>query len=337
MPKILATIPLPVEGTWQTSMKRAIRSSVELCQALKIDPQLACSTAEAGFPVFAPLEFVQKMQVGNPRDPLFLQVAAGLDENSHENQAHGYYDAVGDKAAERSPGLLQKYDRRVLMIASGACAIHCRYCFRRHYPYSSAPRGKLAWQASMDLIAADKTLDEVILSGGDPLTLADDSLAWLIESIIAIKHIRRVRIHTRVPVVIPQRICAALLEWVSRCSLPLYFVLHFNHANELDAATHAALSQLRRAGATLLNQAVLLAGINDSFEAQRDLCLGLVDQQVLPYYLHQLDLVQGALHFEVSDVRAREIHAELQSHLPGYAVPKLVREQPGKRSKTALA
>lgn len=337
MSKILATIPRPVEGTWQTSMKRAIRSSTALCGVLEIDPRLACPAAEADFPVFAPLEFVQKMEIGNSRDPLFLQVTAGLEELSDENRAHSTRDAVGDKAAERSPGLLQKYDRRVLMIATGACAVHCRYCFRRHYPYSAVPPGRQAWENSMDLIAADESLDEVILSGGDPLTLADESLAWLIDRIASIRHIRRVRIHTRVPVVIPGRICAALLDWVVRCRLPLYFVLHFNHVHEIDAATRTALAELRRAGATLLNQSVLLAGVNDSFEAQRELCLALVDHQVLPYYLHQLDLVQGALHFQVSDARARQLHAQLQAHLPGYAVPKLVREEPGCRSKTSLA
>lgn len=353
MAEILATNPSPVEATyrstsespaderdaeigrvsWQNALKRSIRSGIELCQRLDINPSLFCSSAEQDFPVFAPLEYVRRMQLGDSNDPLFRQVMATQEETIG---ASGLADAVGDLAAQKTPGLLQKYDRRVLMIATGACAVHCRYCFRRHYPYGSAPVSKKGWLNSLSWISQDDSIDEIILSGGDPLTLADESLSWLISEIVKIRHIRRIRIHTRVPVVIPQRICVSMLEWVSNCKLPLFFVLHFNHATELDSPTRKSLELLRKSGASLLNQAVLLQGVNDSFEAQRDLCLALVDQQVLPYYLHQLDLVQGALHFEVSDDKARQILAGLQSHLPGYAVPKLVREQPGRRSKTPL-
>ncbi len=325
---------LPAVVSWQTAMKRAIRSSRELCRILQIPMEFGCAEAEADFPVFAPLEFVQRMVVGNPSDPLFLQMVGRSEETiSH---ATGLIDPVGDSASERLPGLLQKYERRALLIATGACAVHCRYCFRRHYPYDLAPIGQSGWQPAIDAIAQDHSLDEVILSGGDPLTLTDGSLAWLVERIGEIKHIRRLRIHTRLPVVIPQRVCTALLNWLRASPIPVYIVLHVNHAAELDASVEQALQQLRQAGATLLNQAVMLHGINDSFDAQRELCLALVDRQVIPYYLHQLDSVQGAMHFGVDDEQAKHIVRELINHLPGYAVPKLVREVAGEKSNRRL-
>jgi len=323
-----------IESTWQEALKNAIRSGADLCQRLQIPLQAACGTAESDFPVFAPLEYVSRMQPGNPRDPLLLQVLASTQELGEPGV--GLIDAVGDAAAERLPGLLQKYQRRALMITTGVCAVHCRYCFRRHYPYSAVPKGKTGWQPALDAIAADLSLDEVILSGGDPLTLTDGLLSWLIARIGEIQHIRRLRIHTRVPVVIPQRIGPKLLAWVGSTRLPIYMVLHFNHPAEVDANVENALKQLRQAGVTLLNQAVLLRNVNDSLQTQCELCLKLVDNQVLPYYLHQLDPVQGALHFGVSDEKAIEIANRLADQLPGYAVPKLVREVAGQRSKFRL-
>ncbi len=196
--------------------------------------------------------------------------------------------------------------------------------------------GIKAWEAALSDIQDDATIDEVILSGGDPLTLTDPQLTWLFERLNAIEHIRRIRVHTRVPVVIPQRVTAEWCESIHRSRAAVYVVLHFNHSAEWDAAVHAAMNRLRRAGATLLNQAVLLRGINDSADAQLDLCRQLIDAQILPYYLHQLDLVRGATHFEVEDARAREIMAELRARLPGYAVPRLVREIAGQPSKTPI-
>ncbi len=340
MAEILAAIDDSVEATfpeqvsWQAAMKRAIRSGVELCQHVQVPTALAHPAAEADFPVFVPVEYARRMQVGNPCDPLLRQVLGGPPETQYA--ADGLLDPVGDLAAERSPGLLQKYDRRVLLIATGACAVHCRYCFRRHFPYETAPRSQAGWLAALKTISDDPSLDEVILSGGDPLTLADSTLRWLVDQIGQIQHIRRLRIHTRVPVVIPQRVCEPLLAWVADSKLAIYFVLHFNHSAEIDVAVSQSLSRLLGAGATLLNQAVLLKGVNDSFEAQRDLCLKLVDRRVLPYYLHQLDPVQGALHFAVPDATALSIVSDLREHLPGYAVPKLVRETAGAASKTPL-
>lgn len=326
--------PLEQPVPWQTALKQAIRNGSELCHAVGLPSQLASQAAESDFPVFAPWEYVSRMERGNARDPLLLQVLAGAQEL--EPHPNGQLDPVGDQSAQRQPGLLQKYDRRVLMITTGACAIHCRYCFRRHYPYHTAPRGKQGWGESLQAIAADHSLDEVILSGGDPLTLADSSLAWLTEQIGHIDHIRRLRIHTRLPVVMPQRVCEELLAWVRQSNLALYFVLHFNHAREIDPAVQTALRQLRQAGATLLNQAVMLRGVNDCVEAQAELCLSLANEQVLPYYVHQLDPVQGAMHFAVPDAAAISIMQDVQRQLPGYAVPKLVREVAGQPSKTPL-
>lgn len=337
-----ATLSEPV--SWQQAMKRAIRSGRALCDLLGLDPWAPApkgignpslaQLAESDFPVFVPWEYAARMRPGDVDDPLLRQVLAVAAERAADPT--GMLDPVGDLAAERVPGLLHKYDSRVLLVTTGACAVHCRYCFRRHYPYHTAPRGRENWKPALATIAADQTLDEVILSGGDPLTLADDALAWLVDQLDNLAHIRRIRVHTRVPVVIPQRINDSLLAWVSATHTPLYFVLHFNHERELDTATTAALERLRRAGATLLNQAVLLRGVNDTLEAQRDLCLKLVDHHVLPYYLHQLDLVQGALHFEVSDEHAVDLIESLRSQLPGYAVPKLVREVAGQHSKTPI-
>ena len=320
------------QRSWQQSLKQAIRSGRDLCELLKLPESEVCKAAEQDFPVFAPLEFVQRMQAGNVADPLFRQVLAGFQERDDS----GVSDPVGDLASARSDGLLQKYERRVLLVTTGACAVHCRYCFRRHFPYDAFPKGAATWQRWIDEIGNDSSLDEVILSGGDPLSVSDGTLHGFVESLNAIEHIRRLRIHTRFPVVIPQRVCDELEAWVRASRKAVYFVLHFNHANEIDVAVRAALARLRTAGATLLNQAVLLRGVNDSVEDQKALCLALVNEQVMPYYLHQLDPVRGAMHFEVDDARAKAIIDALRRQLPGYAVPKLVRELPGQASKTPV-
>ncbi|MEZ6135403.1 MAG: KamA family radical SAM protein [Pirellulaceae bacterium] len=354
LPQPSTTKPLqPV--SWQQAMKAAIRSGRELCEHLGLPPELACKSSESDFPVFAPLEYVSRMQFGDAHDPLLIQVLGQSLEMQFDPA--GSRDPVGDLAARRTgdqtefaenfdpvlnstevqPGLLQKYRRRVLMITAGACAVHCRYCFRRHFPYETVPKGKVGWQAALDAIAHDHSIDEVILSGGDPLTVTDGLLSWLVERLNAIHHIQRIRVHTRVPVVIPQRVTPGLLKIVSRSRAAMVFVLHFNHSHEIDEHVRGALRALRLAGSTLLNQAVCLRDVNDSLEQQRALCLTLVNAQVIPYYLHQLDLVQGATHFAVDDARVIDIVEGLRRELPGYAVPKLVREIAGQPSKTPVA
>jgi EF-P beta-lysylation protein EpmB len=245
-------------------------------------------------------------------------------------------DAVGDAAARRGSGLIHKYNGRALLIATGSCAIHCRYCFRRHYPYAEDTAATGGWRKAVALIAADPSIHEVLLSGGDPLSLADHKLAELTEALRDIPHIRRLRVHTRLPIVLPERVDAGLLDWLRTLPWPVTVVVHANHAREFDASVDAAMARLRAAGVTLLNQAVLLRGVNDSVDALAELCERGFTAGVLPYYLHQLDRVAGAAHFEVDDATAIALHAALRARLPGYLVPRLVREIPGEPGKTPL-
>jgi len=342
MATILASIPDDVEATsavpvrWQEAMRTAIRSSEQMLQMLGLPKSKASEAAAADFPVFVPLEFVAKMRFGDPHDPLLRQVLAGHDEVAEKWSAGAFRDPVGDTAATRNPGLLQKYAGRALLITSGVCAIHCRYCFRRHYPYQAAPKGPSGWQASIDSIRGDSSIEEVILSGGDPLTVTDSQLQWLVNELNRIEHVRRIRVHSRVPVVIPQRICAELLAWVENSRAAVYFVVHVNHPAEIDAKFATAMKQLRTSGASLLNQSVLLRGVNDSPAVQLELCRELINLQIIPYYLHQLDHVAGAMHFESSMEVGHALIKHLRENLPGYAVPKFVRELAGEPSKTPL-
>jgi EF-P beta-lysylation protein EpmB len=320
-------------ASWSEALKTAVRSGRQLLELVGLPHELACTEAENDFSVMVPREYIQRMKIGDPNDPLLGQVLASRQELSGPE---GLLDPVGDAEVQRVPGLLQKYRHRALLITSGACAVHCRYCFRRHYPYQTAPTGLSGWQAAVDEIARDTDLEEIILSGGDPLSVRDEVLSQLVDSLNQIGHISRIRIHTRLPVVIPQRVCPELLDWVSGSRAAIYFVLHFNHAAEIDQPVADALKRLRCGGATLLNQSVLLKGINDSLKAQKDLCRALINLQVLPYYLHQLDPVQGATHYGVSDLQAKEIVDGLRRELPGYAVPQLVREIAGRPSKVPL-
>ncbi|RMF41075.1 MAG: EF-P beta-lysylation protein EpmB [Planctomycetota bacterium] len=323
---------LTADRDWQQSLREAVRSGRQLCRLLGIDPQIAGTAAEGDFPVFAPREFIARMEPGNPSDPLLLQVLATAPE-SHPG---GVDDPVGDMRSLAAPGMLQKYAGRALVIASGACAIHCRYCFRRHFPYQSSPPTPTVWQGWLQQLRRDPSIEEVILSGGDPLSLVDSQLSKLVATLRAIPSVHRLRIHTRFPVVIPARVTDSLLAALRTWERGLFVVLHVNHANEIDAEVEWAVQRLRRAGAVLLNQAVLLRGVNDSAEVQVELCRRLVNLQVIPYYLHQLDPVRGAMHFQVDDATARRILVELRQRLPGYAVPELVREIPGAPSKTPL-
>jgi lysine 2,3-aminomutase len=317
-------------------MKDAVRDVEELCRLLDLPSEFAAAAQEASrqFRLFAPRGFIARMLPGDPADPLLRQVLPVADEIA---DVPGYFtDPVHDKAAERQPGLLQKYGGRALLIASGSCAVHCRYCFRRHFPYQDTPCSMSDWQPALDEIAADASLHEVILSGGDPLTLVDARLFELIEALAKVSHLRRLRIHTRLPIVIPERVTDELIEMLNGCRLTPIVVLHTNHANELDEAVATALATFSNSGIVLLNQAVLLGGVNDSIDAQAALCERLIDVRVIPYYLHQLDRVAGAAHFEVPVATGRRIIRELRECLPGYAVPRYVAEVPGAGSKSIL-
>jgi EF-P beta-lysylation protein EpmB len=324
-------------------LKDAVRNLAELCELLDLPPNFATSAATADgpsepvfpdFPLFVPRGFVARMRKGDPHDPLLRQVLPATEEL---HAVPGFVvDPVGDVAALRQPGMLHKYAGRVLLVTTGACAIHCRYCFRRHFPYSAGPRSIADWQPALAAIAADNTIHEVILSGGDPLTIADATLAALVDELAKIEHVRRLRVHTRLPVVVPERVTDSLLELLRGSRLAPIVVVHANHVNEIDTHVAVAFAKLTDGGIPLLNQAVLLRGVNDTVEAQAALCERLVNLRVLPYYLHQLDRVLGTAHFEVPVSEGQRIARELRERLPGYAVPRFVAEITGAGSKTVL-
>jgi EF-P beta-lysylation protein EpmB len=292
-------------------------------------------SAIAGFPLFAPREFIARMETGNPHDPLLKQVLPLGDELFIQK---GFTtNPVGDLEAQAAPGMLHKYHGRALLITTGACAVHCRYCFRRSYPYSDGPRSLADWEPSLEAIAADSTIEEVLLSGGDPLTIVDSQLAALARRLEAIDHVRRLRIHTRLPIVIPQRVNDELLGWLRGTRLTPIVVVHANHPHEIDNAVSQSLARLVDAGMPVLNQSVLLRGVNDNSEVLIELSRRLVNLRVMPYYLHQLDRVQGAAHFEVPVCRGIELIEAMRRQLPGYAVPRYVQEIAGDDGKRVLA
>jgi EF-P beta-lysylation protein EpmB len=338
-PVVRPTWAPPTYANWQEAVRDAIRDPAELCRVLELPAELADSARAAHaasriFPLFAPRGFVARMRPGDVHDPLLRQVLPLADELV---DVPGFVaDPVGDAAALRQPGLLHKYAGRVLLVTTGACAIHCRYCFRRHFPYAEGPRSIADWQPALDEIASDPSIREVILSGGDPLMIVDRTLAQLVDELAAIPHVNRLRVHTRLPIVIPERVTDDLVDLLCGPRLTPIVVVHANHANEIDAAVAAAFAKFSDAGSPLLNQAVLLRGVNDSTATQAALCEKLVDHRVLPYYLHQLDRVAGAAHFEVPLESGRRIISDLRERLPGYAVPRFVAECAGATSKSTL-
>jgi EF-P beta-lysylation protein EpmB len=288
------------------------------------------------FPLRVPRGFISRMRPRDPRDPLLRQVLA---VGAELLPVSGFSaDPLRESAMREAPGLLHKYRGRALLITTGACAVHCRYCFRRHYDYGQemSDPGAVRWSAALAHVAADPQIEEIILSGGDPLSLGNSRLAGLLRELNALPQLRRIRIHTRTPIVLPSRVDCGLLDAFARVRDKLVIVVHANHAAEIDATTGEALRQLRDACATLLNQSVLLAGVNDNTAALAELSTRLFDCGVLPYYLHQLDPVAGAAHFAVPDTRATQLAQQLNACLPGYLVPRLVREIPGAPGKTAL-
>ena len=318
---------------WQNEMAEAVRDPAELLDLLGLDARWLepARRAAAVFPLRVPRGFLARMRRGDPHDPLLRQVLP-LGEELLEVPGYGK-DPVGDMPSIAAKGLLHKYQGRVLLIATGACGVHCRYCFRRHFPYAEETARSDDWREALDYLRADPSVNEVILSGGDPLTLSDERLAAFTKALEGIPHIKRLRIHTRQPVVLPSRVDEPLLAWLGACKLQKVVVLHMNHGREMDTALKQACARLKGAGALLLNQSVLLKGVNDSSEALAGLSEALADAGVLPYYLSLLDPVAGAAHFDVPEARALEIMAELRTRLPGYLVPKLVREVPGAPAK----
>lgn len=330
-------IPQQQAESWQQALASVIRDPAELFQLLDLDmDQLpAAIQASLDFPLRVPRGFIRRMAKGDWDDPLLKQVlpsAAELDYNP------GYCsDPLQEASSNPLPGLIHKYHGRVLMVISGGCAVNCRYCFRRHFPYSDNNPSGQQWQDTLRYIADDTSISEVIFSGGDPLAASDSRLADLTRQIANIPHVTTLRVHSRLPIVIPQRITTGCLDWLTGSRLRPVLVLHCNHANEINHEVAQALLILRKAGVTLLNQAVLLAGVNDSLQAQVNLSQRLFEQGVLPYYLHVLDKVQGAAHFDIEQSKAQELMKGLLASLPGYLVPKLVREEPAAASKVPIA
>jgi EF-P beta-lysylation protein EpmB len=274
------------------------------------------------------------MRRGDPADPLLRQV---LPLDAEAAPAAGFTaDPLGEAAAQRAPGLLRKYEGRALLIAAGLCAVSCRYCFRRHFPYDETPATLAAWEPALAALAESPGVDEAILSGGDPLVRSDAFLASLAARLAAIPHLRRLRVHTRLPIVIPERVDRSLIAWLTGTRLATIVVVHANHPAEIDASCGAALERLVDAGIPVLNQSVLLTGVNDDADTLAALSRRLLDHRVIPYYLHQLDPVAGAAHFFVDEARGCAIVAELRRLLPGYAVPRYVREVPGAEHKVEI-
>jgi len=324
-------------ATWQQALAQAFSRPEDLLMALGLDPALSQAARQGmqQFPFRVPRGFAARMRHGDPDDPLLRQV---LPVAAEDEQTPGYVaDPVGDLQRMASPGLLHKYPGRALLVATGACAIHCRYCFRRHFPYAEAGLSGHQLDQALAWLEADTSIREIILSGGDPLSLTDQRLAALVQKLRAIGHLRRLRIHSRSAITLPERITPELLALLADWHGPVVLVVHVNHANELDHSVAEAMTALRQTGVILLNQSVLLRGINDSVAALTDLSESLADHGIQPYYLHLLDPVAGAAHFDVDETRARGLVGELRRRLPGYLVPTLAREIPGEQAKRIIS
>jgi L-lysine 2,3-aminomutase len=325
-----------MQAPWQSLLKAVITSPAELLQELALSPSLlpAAERVAKLFPLRVPRGFVARMQRGDPDDPLLRQVLPlGLEEIE---QLDFKQDPLHEQAANPIPGLLHKYQGRVLILLTGACAVNCRYCFRRHFPYQANIPGGETWQAILNYIATDTTIYEVIFSGGDPLLANDSYLAKCIHDLAAIAHLKILRIHSRLPIVLPQRVTTDLVQVLTATALQPVMVVHCNHAHELDDSVAVAMQQLRQQHITVLNQSVLLKGVNDSLAALVNLSLRLFVLGILPYYLHALDKVQGAAHFAVEESQAKVLITKVREQLPGYLVPTLVYEQAGARSKLPM-
>lgn len=321
---------------WIAQLGDIITDPDELLRILHLEnhPQLlAGRDARSLFALRVPRSFAARMEPGNPDDPLLRQVLTAREEFI---QTPGYSNDPLEEQDNALPGVLHKYQNRALMILKGGCAVNCRYCFRRHFPYSENQGNKRTWQGAIDYFSHQPALDEIIFSGGDPLMAKDHELDWVLTGLEGIPHIKRLRIHSRLPIAIPARITPALVDRLARSRLQILLVNHINHANEINDEFRAAMARLRQAGVTLLNQSVMLRGVNDNPDTLASLSNALFDAGVMPYYLHVLDRVQGAAHYMISDDEAREIMRGLMERVSGYLVPKLTREIGGEPSKTTI-
>jgi len=319
---------------WQDSLKRLVTRPADLAGHLQFSHtrQLDITQGATSFPLRIPLEYLQRIPTRDPDHPFlkqFIPSSQELDTTRNFDK-----DPVGEIHQNPVPGLIHKYKGRVLLIISSSCPIHCRYCFRRHFPYGDNRNNRDDWHQALDYIREDASIREVIYSGGDPLSASDDLLGWLTRELASIPHLKRLRVHTRYPIVLPQRITQGCLDWLSGSRLLSTMVVHCNHPDELDDSLMPTFLLLKQAGITLLNQSVLLRGVNDNLATLINLSETLHRHGVLPYYLHLLDKVQGAAHFEVPEQEALILYRQLQAELPGYLLPKLVREQAGEAAKS---
>ncbi|AHG77665.1 EF-P beta-lysylation protein EpmB [Mannheimia varigena] len=325
--------PIQIKPLWLTELAQAFNNPIDLLQFLNLNPAdfEADIAARKLFALRVPRAFAEKMEKGNPNDPLFLQ-AMSLQAEFVETE--GFVADPLEEQQSPAPNILHKYHNRLLFMVKNSCAINCRYCFRRHFPYDEVKSGKAVWAESLLYIAAHSELEEVIFSGGDPLMAKDSELDWLLNEIEQIPHIKTLRIHSRLPVVIPNRITAELCDRLSQSRLNVVLVTHINHANEIDAQFAEKMEKLKNAGVVLLNQSVMLKGINDNAQTLKTLSDRLFEVGILPYYLHLFDKVSGASHFYIEDAQAVEIYRELQKITSGYLVPKLAREIAKEPNKT---
>ena len=323
------TVKSMQSANWQQQLRLSIKDPETLLKELNLSHELISMSENSchDMPLRVPRGFVSRMEKNNPHDPLLRQVLPLVEEErQHPDFSH---DPVGELGKSNQSGVLHKYHGRALLITTGACAIHCRYCFRRHFPYEDENAANQNWNTAINYLEKDSSIKEVILSGGDPLALADDKLSQLIQRLEGVTHLKRLRIHTRMPVVLPDRVTGVFMDTLSNSRLTPLTVIHTNHPNELNNDVQLALAELKQAGLVVMNQSVLLNGINDDWETLAELSEALFESGVLPYYLHLLDPVSGATHFDVDEDRARVIMQGLRKHLSGYLIPRLVRERAG--------
>ncbi|MGR0278104.1 EF-P beta-lysylation protein EpmB [Marinomonas dokdonensis] len=332
-------IPIQTKNdlSWSEHLAQAITNLAELISLLGLPSDLAEQGLEAhqAFKLLVPRPYLSRIEYGNPEDPLLQQILP----HGHEMLPQAGYNKDPLEEADHNPqkAIVHKYTRRLLVIASGGCAVNCRYCFRRHFPYGDNQLAQAEWHSVIDYLIAHPQINEVILSGGDPLMMKDSLLADKVRQIEALPQIKRLRIHSRLPVVIPARVCDAMISWITNSRLDIIMVWHINHANEIDAEVKQAAIRLKQAGVTLLNQGVILKGVNDNVDAQVTLSETLFDTGILPYYMFTLDPVEGAAHFDISVNEAQQLMGQVAAELPGYLVPKLAKEIPGKSAKTVFA
>ncbi len=322
--------------TWQNELAAAFTNAEELFAFLELNPMYLPQAIKASktFPLRVTGSYASRIKKGDLHDPLLRQILPLAEEL---DEIPGYKrDPVGDINARIAPGILKKYRQRALIITNGACAINCRYCFRREFPYRSDQLNKNKENLTLDYIAQDQSLEEIILSGGDPLILKNSRLASLIQKIASVSHIKFLRIHTRIPIVLPSRIDSELIDCISQTRLKAVIVVHTNHPNELSQEVQTAISNLIKAGISLFNQSVLLKGVNDNSKVLIALSKALFNIGVIPYYVHLLDKTTGTAHFEVSEQKALRLLKSMRESLPGYLVPQFVREQAGASYKIPL-